>query len=245
MKKLLKKIKWSDLRILMMLGAVLFLYSFSNDRSTHRNLKGVDIIFKGEETHFVTSSDVKDIVTNKSGNISGQDRTTVDLNALEKGVMQNKLIKEAEVYVTIDGVLKVEVNQKKAIGRVVGEGESYYLDENGSRMPLSDNYTERVILVEGNIKNEMQGELKRMLDVINGDVFLKQEITGISIQPDEVIYLKSRVNQFQILFGSFNEMERKLMNYKAFMQYAMNENIEIDSYKKINLKFTQQVVCSK
>lgn len=245
MKKLLKKIKWSDLRILMMLGVLLFLYSFSNDRSIHRNLKGVDIIFKGEETHFVTSSDVKDIVTNKSGNIIAQDRTTVDLNTLEKGVLQNKLIKEAEVYVTIDGVLKVEVKQKKAIGRVVGEVESYYLDENGSRMPLSDNYAERVVLVEGNIKNEAQGELKRMLDVINGDEFLKQEITGISIQPDEVIYLKSRVNKFQILFGSFNEMERKLMNYKAFMQYAMNENIDIDSYKKINLKFTQQVVCSK
>ncbi|WP_410878794.1 cell division protein FtsQ/DivIB [Myroides sp. DW712] len=245
MKKLWKKIKWSDLRILMMLGAVLFLYSFSNERSTHRNLKGVDIIFKGEETHFVTSSDVKDIVTNTSGNISGQDRTTVDLNALEKGVMQNELIKEAEVYVTIDGFLKVEINQKKAIGRVVGEGESYYLDENGSRMPLSDNYAERVILVEGNIKSDMQGELKRMLDVINADAFLKRDITGISIQPNEVIYLKSRVNKFQILFGSFNEMERKLKNYKAFMQYAMNENIEIDSYKKINLKFTQQVVCSK
>ncbi|WHT37854.1 hypothetical protein QNH98_11955 [Myroides sp. mNGS23_01] len=128
---------------------------------------------------------------------------------------------------------------------MVGEVESYYLDENGNRMPLSDNYAERVILVEGNIKNEMQGELKSMLDVINGDEFLKQEITGITIEPDEGIYLKSRVNKFQILFGSFNEMERKLMNYKAFIQYAMNENIDIDSYKKINLKFTQQVVCSK
>lgn len=245
MKKLWKKIKWSDLRILMMLGALLFLYSFSNDRSTHRNLKGVDIIFKGEETHFVTSSDVKKIVADKSGNITAQDRSTVDLSTLEKGVLQNKLIREAEVYVTIDGVLKVEVNQKKAIGRVVGEAESYYLDEDGHRMPLSENYAERVILVEGTIKKETQNELKHMLDVINADAFLKQEITGISIQPNEVIYLKSRVNTFEILFGSFNEIERKLMNYKAFMQYAINENIEIDSYKKINLKFTQQVVCSK
>ncbi|MDM1043964.1 cell division protein FtsQ [Myroides sp. 1354] len=245
MKKLLKKIKWSDLRILMMLGVLLFLYSFSNDRSTHRNLKGVDIIFKGEETHFVTSSDVKEIVANKSGNITAQDRTTVDLNNLEKGVLQNKLIKDAEVYVTIDGVLKVEVNQKKAIGRVVGEAESYYLDEDGSRMPLSDNYAERVLVVEGSVKSETQGELKQMLDVINADEFLKQEITGISIQPGEVIYLKSRVNTFEILFGSFNEMDRKLMNYKAFMQYAINEKIDIDSYKRINLKFTQQVVCSK
>lgn len=245
MKKLLKKIKWSDLRILMMLGVLLFLYSFSNDRSTHRNLKGVDIIFKGEETHFVTSSDVKEIVANKSGNITAQDRTTVDLNNLEKGVLQNKLIKDAEVYVTIDGVLKVEVNQKKAIGRVVGEAESYYLDEEGSRMPLSDNYAERVLVIEGSVRSETQGELKQMLDVINADEFLKQEITGISIQPGEVIYLKSRVNTFEILFGSFNEMDRKLMNYKAFMQYAINEKIDIDSYKRINLKFTQQVVCSK
>lgn len=245
MKKLLKKIKWSDLRILMMLGIAMFLYSFSNDRSTHRNLKGVEIIFKGDETHFVTSSDVSDIVRHQSGAVTAQDRTTIDLNTLEKSVLQNQLIKGAEVYLTIDGVLKVEVNQKKAIGRVVGEQESYYLDESGNKMPLSENYAERVILVEGRIKDETQGDLKQMLDIINADEFLKQEITGISIQPGEVIYLKSRVNKFQILLGSFNEMERKLMNYKAFIQYAIDEKIEIDSYKKINLKFTQQVVCSK
>ncbi|MGG5507513.1 MULTISPECIES: cell division protein FtsQ/DivIB [unclassified Myroides] len=245
MKKLLKKIKWSDLRILLVLGVALFLYSFSNDRSTHRNLKGVEILFKGEERHFVTSSDVSDIVKHQSGTVTAQDRTTIDLNILEKSVLENKLIKEAEVYVTIDGILKVEVNQKKAIGRVVGESESYYLDENGAKMPLSDNYAERVVLVEGNVKRESQEALKRMLELINADEFLKQEITGISIQPGEVIYLKSRVNTFQILFGSFNEMERKLTNYKAFIQYALNEKIEIDSYKRINLKFTQQVVCSK
>ncbi|MBB1150548.1 MULTISPECIES: cell division protein FtsQ [unclassified Myroides] len=245
MKKLLKKIKWSDLRILIMLGAVMFLYSFSNDRNTHRNLKGVEIVFKGEETHFVTSGDVSDIVRHQSGTVTAQDRTTIDLNTLEKSVLQNKLIKAAEVYLTIDGVMKVEVNQKKAIGRVVGEQESYYLDENGTKMPLSTNYAERVILVEGRIKSETQEQLKQMLEFINADEFLKQEITGISIQPGEVIYLKSRVNKFQILFGSFNEMERKLLNYKAFIQYAIEEKIEIDSYKKINLKFTQQVVCSK
>ncbi len=245
MKKLLKKIKWSDLRILMMLVVVLFLYSFSNDRSTHRNLKGVEIILKGEEIHFVTSSDVSEIVRYQSGTVTAQDRTTIDLNALEKSVLQNRLIKDAEVYLTIDGFLKVEIDQKKAIGRVVGEQESYYLDENGNKMPLSENYAERVILVEGRIKSEAQQDLKQMLEIINADEFLKQEITGISIQPGEVIYLKSRVNKFQILFGSFNEMERKLMNYKAFIQYAIDEKIEIDSYKKINLKFTQQVVCSK
>lgn len=245
MRKLWKKIKWSDLRILMVLGVVLFLYSFSKDRSTHRNLKGVEIIFKGDERHFVTSSDVSDIVKNQSGTITAQDRSTIDLNTLERSVLKNELIKEAEVYITIDGVLKVEVNQKKAIGRVVGEQESYYLDENGNRMPLSENYAERVVLVEGSIKKETQDDLKHMLEIINADEFLKQEITGISIQPGDVIYLKSRVNKFQILIGNFNEMERKLMNYKAFLQYATNEKIEIDSYKKINLKFTQQVVCSK
>ncbi|WP_413511639.1 cell division protein FtsQ/DivIB [Myroides odoratus] len=245
MKKLLKKIKWSDLRILMVLGVVLFLYSFSNDRNTHRTLKGIEIVFKGEERHFVTSTDVKDIVENKSATVTTINRLALDLNTLEKKVLLNKLIKEAEVFVTIDGVLKVEVNQKKAIGRVVGEQESFYLDENGAPMPLSENYAERVVLVEGEVKKETQNSLKQMLEIINADEFLKQEITGISIQPNEVIYLKSRVNQLEILVGSYNEMERKLMNYKAFMQYASNENIEIDSYKKINLKFTQQVVCSK
>ncbi len=245
MKKLLKKIKWSDVRIVLMLAALLFLYSFSNKRSENRNLKKLEIVFKGEETHFVTSGDIENIVNNNLTNISYVNRTLLDLNKLEQNVLKNRLIKSAEVYLTIDGVLTVEVVQKKAIGRVVNENTSYYLDEDGNKMPLSSNYTERVVLIEGNIKEHNQQNLKQMLEIINNDEFLKKEITGISIQPKETIYLKTRLNQVEILFGQFSQMERKLMNYKVFVQYAMKENIELNSYKKINLKFTQQVVCSK
>ncbi len=245
MKKLLKKIKWSDVRIVLMLAALLFLYSFSNKRSENRNLKALDIVFKGEETHFVTSGDIENIVNNNITNISYINRMLLDLNKLEQNVLKNRLIKSAEVYLTVDGILTVEVIQKKAIGRVLNGEESYYLDENGERMPLSANYTERVVLIEGNVNENNQQKIKKILDIVNNDEFLKKEITGISIQPKETIYLKTRLNQVEILFGQFNEIERKLMNYKAFVQYAMKENIELDSYKKINLKFTQQVVCSK
>lgn len=245
MKRLLKKIKWSDVRIVLMLGVLVFLYSFSNTRNANRNLKGVEIAFKGKEMHFVTSGDIENIVNNNLTNIAYVNRTLLDLNKLEHNVLNNKLIKNAEVYLTVDGVLTVEAVQKKAIGRVITDSMSYYLDEDGNKMPLSDNYSERVVLIEGNVNKHNQEGLKQMLNIINNDEFLKKEITGISIQPKGVVYLKSRLNQVEILFGQFSQMERKLMNYKIFVQYAMKENIELDSYKKINLKFTQQVVCSK
>ena len=43
---------------------------------------------------------------------------------------------------TIDGGLKVDVKQRNPIIRIINaDGDSYYLDDEGKLMPLSDKYT--------------------------------------------------------------------------------------------------------
>ncbi|WP_267740245.1 cell division protein FtsQ/DivIB [Myroides injenensis] len=245
MKKILNRIKWIDVRILCVCAIAILLYSFSNKRNDNRSIDDVDVVFKGEDRHFVTPMEVRNLVKKNFPNTSVINRTILDLNNLENALLKNELVRDADVYVTVDGKLKVDVWQKTAIGRVITDNESYYLDDNGKKMPLSSNYTERVPLVTGVITKANEGELMKMLKVLNNDEFLKKDITGVTIKGDETIMLFSRTNKYDILFGTFDEMERKLANYKAFVQYGFKEKVDFDNYKTINLKFTQQVVCTK
>ncbi|EHO04823.1 cell division protein FtsQ [Myroides odoratimimus] len=245
MKKLFKKIKWSDVRILLLCGLLLFLYSFTNKRSNDREVKDIDVVFKESEEHFVTSSEIRNLLKNKFPKISEINRSVLDLNNLEKNVLKNELIRNADVYLTIDNKIIVDIWQKKAIGRVIDGDNNYYLDELGKMMPLSSNFSDRVPMVQGKVNKSNERDIKEILELINKDEFLREDITGIVIEPKGTLMLISRTNRFDILFGGFDEMEIKLQNYKAFVQYLIRENVEQEKYKYINLKFTQQVVCTK
>ena len=66
----------------------------------------------------------------------------------------------------------------------------------------------------------------------------------MEILPDGSVVMKNRDYDYDIIFGRTIHMERKINNYKAFFQKAVQDTL-IKSYKKINLKFTRQVVCTK
>ena len=58
-------------------------------------------------------------------------KETLDLNELESALKSNPMIKTAEVYVTVNGTLKAEIEQKTPIARV-STNASYYIDDDGN-----------------------------------------------------------------------------------------------------------------
>ncbi len=78
------------------------------------------------------------------------------MNELESALKSNPMIKQAEVFMSVNGELSAEIEQKRPIARV-NTNASYYIDDEGGFMPLSTNYTARVPLVTGNIeKNKLR-----------------------------------------------------------------------------------------
>ncbi|WP_010249116.1 hypothetical protein [Myroides injenensis] len=65
MKKILNRIKWIDVRILCVCAIAILLYSFSNKRNDNRSIDDVDVVFKGEDRHFVTPMEVRNLVKKK------------------------------------------------------------------------------------------------------------------------------------------------------------------------------------
>ena len=87
-------------------------------------------------------------------------------------------------------------------------------------------------------------DLTELFRAIYDDAFLKKNIIGIEIISDGSLKMYNRNFDYQIDFGKLKDIERKFKNYKAFFQKAVLDS-SLYKYKKIDLRFTEQVVCTK
>jgi len=223
---------------------VIFLFSFTSNRNSHRKLKKSEVIFVGENNDFVKQETVNKLLIENKSDVHTIAKEDLNLNKLEKSINQHPMIEKSDVFVTVDGVLKVMVKQKTPIARVFDELGSFYIDYEGNTMPLSEINTARVPLVSGEITNKNKKELSKILKIIYDDEFLKKNIIGVQILSGDELMMTNRNFDYQIDFGKMINVDRKFKNYKAFFQKAVLDST-LYKYKKINLRFTQQVVCTK
>ena len=244
MEKETRKNIWINARLILMIVVVIFLFSFSAKRNSERKIIKSEVIFVGNDELFITHETVNKLLIEKNQSVQKPQKVAVDLNKLENSLDNYNMIEKSEVFISVDGVLKVFVKQKSPIARVFDENDSFYFDYQGNKMPLSENFTARVPLVSGEINDENSKDLNKLFRFIYDDDFLKKNIIGIEILPTGAIIMSNRNYNYKIDFGRTINVESKFKNYKAFFQKAEADS-SLVKYKKINLRFTQQVVCTK
>lgn len=240
----MKLFNWTNIRLVLIFALIIFLYSFTSKRNESRKLTKSIVVFVGDNAPFVKRETVNKLLIENKNDVSGIEKEKLDLNELEKVLDANEMIEKSEVFLTVDGVLKAVVKQRTPIVRVFDGEHSFYIDYKGSKMPLSTNYTARVPLVSGNVTKKNNEELAKLFRIIYDDAFLKKNIIGVQIMPNGSLLMLNRNFNYQIDFGRMMNVERKFKNYKAFFQKAVLDS-SLNKYKKIDLRFTQQVVCTK
>ena len=236
-------INWSFIRGLFLLGLVLFLYAFSSFKNDSRPIENVSVQFTGQNNVFITTEMVNKLLILSQEKPYFLHKDDIDLRELEFLLESNNMIKSAQVYLTVNGVVMAKVEQKTPIARVEND-EMFYIDDEGFRMPLSTEHSARVPLVYGVVEDEdLQRVYKLALAAFN-DSFLKIYLTEIHQNKNKEISLKLRLLDFEVLVGNIDNLEQKLKNLKAFYQKAKKDNM-LDVYKSVNLQFYNQVVCTK
>lgn len=241
---MIKKINWFDVILALTIALMSSLLVFANKRNDARYVEKVDVKFLSSNNHFITQEMVEKLIVKNFPEGTGIPKGELDLKSIEGQLNDHPMIAHSEVYVGVDGKLHAEVTQKTAVARVMNAGESYYIDANGNQMPLSEHFSAHVPIVSGQLKTENKESFAKLLNKIFEDEFLKTAITGIRINSDQSLILSVRDFDYQIEFGHLKELDRKLDNYKAFVHYSKNDTM-ITHYKNINLRFTEQVVCTK
>jgi cell division protein FtsQ len=199
--------------------------------------------FLGEENLFVTHATVSKLLIVNQESVTNKPKEIIDLNVLENALNSNPMIKEAQVFINVDGQLTVEINQKQPIARVATNA-SYYIDNDGTFMPLSTNYSARVPLVTGVVEKNALHNIAVVARMVQSDEFLKNNVVEIHQNENRSIDLKFRKDDFTIQLGSLKQLEKKINNLKAFYQKAMRDST-LSKYSVVNLRFDKQVICTK
>lgn len=240
----MKLFNWTNIRLILMFVLVIFLFSFTSNRNEKRKLTKSVVVFVDDNAPFVKQETVNKLLIENKRDASDIEKDKLDLNKVEKSINAHEMIEKSDVFVSIDGVLKAVVKQKTPIARFVDGESSFYIDYEGDKMPLSTNFTARVPLVSGVINKKNNEDLARLFRTIYDDDFLKKNIIGVQIMPNGSLKMLNRNFNFQIDFGRIINVERKFKNYKAFFQKTVLDS-SLYKYSKIDLRFTEQVVCTK
>ena len=217
---------------------------------------------------FVRPQDVLSILQHNNIELLHHKLDSINLNKLEKTVLKNQSIKKVTAYKTIKGDVKILISQRKPIVRILNyNGESYYIDERGNLMQLSNNYTSRIIIALGAI-NEPYDILKdinfskkdssldeitkktKLFDIytlakyINNNKFLRALIDQIYINNDGDFELITKINPSVIKFGDADNYDKKFKKLIIFYKKELPK-VGWNKYKTINLMYKNQIVCEK
>ena len=238
---------------------VLFVFTIGASGSSQANRVCSDIavtINQSEGNYFVTEEGVKEMLKAKF-----PDRNlhvpvnAINTQSLEAYLVNTPYIKNAEIYIDINGKMWVEVQQQNPIVRIIDrDNANYYLTSDGLKMPTSKLFSARVPVVTGYLrdngknKGKIEGEhlqgIFELVKDINSSKFWLALIEQIYGTQNGDLCLQPKLGNFEILLGTTNNMETKLANFEAFLLQVIDK-IDLNQYKLISLKFNNQVVCTK
>lgn len=206
----------------------------------------------------------RNLILNTIDNIDSISNLTVyDINtrSIEKKLSLNPYVENTDSYITLDGKLLINIEEKAPVIRIYNkQGTSIYIDGNGDFIPVSNNYTPRVLIANGYIKNDVTSlainiydtiydnslyrEIFRLTQLILNNKLLSSQISQIYVNSKGEYDLIPELGDHVINFGDITKAERKLKNLEAYYRKNMvTENW--DNYSTINLIYKDQIVCTK
>ncbi len=232
------QINWSKIILTLVLILIGGLFYSTNSINSKRNINDIIVDFESNNNLFITKDSILKLLPSSFLN-----KKSVDINYLESLVNSNGFIKNADAYVSIEGDLIIKVEQKNPIGRIISDDASFYIDDESKIMTTSKIHSSRVPVIFNYSESFSYDKIYGMCDLIDSDEFLKKNITRINFLKNNHIQLNFRDYDFDLVIGEYNNLKKKVKNFKAFYHAAI-ENESLGKYSKINLQFENQVVCS-
>lgn len=222
---------------------------------------GVDIVVSDSlESRFVSREDVEKYLAEGYGECAGKEISRIDFTEIEKSVNSKSAVLKCEAYATDDGILHLEMTQRKPLIRFQSATGGFYADEGGYLFPLKDNYTSYVVIVDGHLPLSVSSGYKGRCsddaeaawldDMISMVKYMKKStvwadnIVQIHVEGNGDLVLIPREGKEKFIFGKPGGYEDKfgLMSYyyKSIVP-AKGEN----HYSSVNVKFGRQIICKK
>ena len=227
-------------------------------RSTY-TCQGLEVTIKDSlENSFVSAADVKAYLDREYGIYKGIPLDSLDMVRIESIIDGRSAVKKSQAYVTRDGILHIDVTQRKPVVRFQKAGGGFYADKEGYIFPLQKSYASHVQIIDGNIplaansgyKGELQNDrekkwFKDMMELINfmeDSRTWKDKIVQIHVNGNRDLILIPREGNEHINFGQPDNIEEKFAKLEKYYTSIIPAQGN-GRYTKVDLRYRGQIVC--
>jgi len=217
------------------------------------------IVFLDTLNQFIGKKDIDSLLAQEY-TIKEATLGQLDMGELEDRIESIPAVKNAEIYSKLDGHLMLEIHTEKPLISVINQQqEHYYIAQSGSLIPPGNNYVPRLPVANGhislayadsvNLKNPgahftTAAGLYKIAKYIDQHKFWQAQIEQLYVTEKGEYEMLPRVGAHVILLGDTTQMQWKFRKlYALYKQGFKRKNW--NDYEEINLKFGNQVVCSK
>jgi cell division protein FtsQ len=230
----------------LVLGYLVAAVVFFGDSGQDELCRDLTVHLQNSDVRFISEAHIVAILKQNNIHPVGRRMKAVNTDRIEKVLLKNEVLERVDAYKTPSGTVRVDVKQKTPVMRVMSSPEgSFYIDSKGSLMPVSRHCTVHVPVASGYITKELAtAGLYEFALFLKENEFWNSQIEQIYVHPDKEVELTPRVGEHRILLGTLDGFREKLDNLLLFYEQAIPKT-GWDKYSMINLKFKNQIVCTK
>lgn len=216
---------------------------------------GYEIVLKGPGNQFFISKNEVELILKKaaSGPIKGQPAESFRLHEMEEMLEKNVWISDAELFVDKNDILHATITEKEPRARLfTTTGQSFYIDQEGREMPLSDKVSARVPVFTGYPARALRtgpdsillAGIRTIASYISKDSFWKAQVAQVDITPDGNFEMIPVIGNHLVKLGDAENIPAKFNRLLVFYREILSKS-GFDKYKLIDVQYRGQVVASR
>jgi cell division protein FtsQ len=249
----LNKRQWMVALLLVLLVAVAIFWSSISSTAKNRIVESMDIVILPEnQALFLNQSIISDSVQSIIGNPSGRSASDINIQKLEARLNKIPAVRKAEVYIALDGILKIKIEERTPVVLVQNVNEQeFYLDSQGVIIPNTSSKFCDVLVASGNIRNAMAsgkiigGETAKnivaLAKFIAADSLWNAQFQQLYVDNYNDLILIPRIGKHSIVVGNGANLPQKFGNLRLFYDQGL-KSTGWDRYKSVDISNLNQVV---
>jgi cell division protein FtsQ len=262
MHKGIKILIWIVLPLLLLV-AVVVAFQWNRNRKVETVEIALDHEYNEEVSELINTKDVEYMLAQNFDSLKGKTIKDLELEAMEKALEKNPYVKSADAYVSLSANLFFRIQQRQPIVRVIDQrGEHYYIDNEEHWVPTRSQYPVRVLVCNGAIpdmgffhlqvrsqtrdsviQHSILHSVYLIAKYVNEDAFLRKQIVQMNVDAQGNFFLIPLVGNLVIEFGKADKIAEKFDRLNHFYQGLGHH--KWNNYREINVKFENQIVCTK
>lgn len=224
---------------------IVFALLFLTKKEEGALCKGLKISITDGGAGALSDERVSSLLITKGINPTNRPIENINCHEIESIIEKLSVVKECQAYKTHRGYIGIDIECKVPIMQVFDiNGKEFYIDEKGAVIEGIHNAM-YLPVANGFITTEMASkELLTIARFLQNNRFWNEHIEQVFFTAHKNIILVPRIGNHTIELGKIDNIEKKLNKLRKFYKKGLN-TIGWNKYKRINIEFDKQVICTK